>query len=77
MIFFIPGSKIAIAYCNLEFQATHPDTGKESYVFNVGNVCTFNIIILKITYLHLCKRVNTQKTERRKTQVYYISLIIK
>ena len=41
--FFIPGSKIAIAYCNLEFQATHPDTGKESYVFNVGNVCTFKI----------------------------------
>ena len=30
------GSKIAIAYCNLEFQATHPDTTKESYVFNVG-----------------------------------------
>ena len=30
------GSKIAIAYCNLEFQATHPDTSKESYVFNVG-----------------------------------------
>ena len=30
------GSKIAIAYCNLEFQATHPDTAKESYVFNVG-----------------------------------------
>ena len=30
------GSKIAIAYCNLEFQATHPDTPKESYVFHVG-----------------------------------------
>ena len=30
------GSKIVIAYCNLEFQATHPDTTKESYVFNVG-----------------------------------------
>lgn len=30
------GSKIAIAYCNLEFQATHPDTSKESYIFNVG-----------------------------------------
>ena len=75
MIFFIPGSKIAIAYCNLEFQATHPDTGKESYVFNVGNVCTFNIIILKITYLHLCKRVNTQKNRKEENPglLYIIS----
>ncbi len=31
------GSRIAVAYCNLEFQATHPDTPKESYIFNVGN----------------------------------------
>ena len=30
------GSKIAIAYCNLEFQATHPDATKESYIFKVG-----------------------------------------
>ena len=30
------GTKIAIAYCNLEFQATHPDTTKESYCFKVG-----------------------------------------
>ena len=32
------GSKIAIAYCNLEFQATHPDATKESYVFKVGKI---------------------------------------
>ncbi len=30
------GSKLAIAYCNLEFQATLPDTPKESYIFHVG-----------------------------------------
>ena len=30
------GSKIAIAYCNLEFQAIHPDTSRESYTFHVG-----------------------------------------
>ena len=32
------GTKIAIAYCNLEFQATHPDTTKESYCFKVGEL---------------------------------------
>ena len=48
------GSKIAIAYCNLEFQATHPDTAKESYVFNVGKfqVTLFN----SHTYIELLKR---------------------
>ena len=40
------GSKIAIAYCNLEFQATHPDTTKESYVFNVGKILSRNGILL-------------------------------
>ncbi|XP_071750143.1 dynein intermediate chain 3, ciliary isoform X2 [Lepeophtheirus salmonis] len=29
------GSRIAIAYCNMEFQATHPDTPKESYTFQI------------------------------------------
>ncbi len=32
------GSKIAIAYCNLEFQAALPDTPKESYIFHVGEI---------------------------------------
>ena len=41
------GSKIAIAYCNLEFQATHPDTTKESYTFKVGKVFFFVQIPLK------------------------------
>ena len=40
------GSKIAIAYCNLEFQATHPDATKESYIFKVGKniYATLNIL---------------------------------
>eukprot|EP00095_Tigriopus_kingsejongensis_P003856 maker-scaffold20_size707684-snap-gene-4.19 protein:Tk03856 transcript:maker-scaffold20_size707684-snap-gene-4.19-mRNA-1 annotation:"axonemal outer arm dynein intermediate chain 1" len=29
------GSRLAIAYCNLEFQAAHPDTPRESYIFHV------------------------------------------
>ena len=41
------GSKIAIAYCNLEFQATHPDTTKESYIFKVG-VCIFTVLSIII-----------------------------
>ena len=40
------GSKIAIAYCNLEFQATHPDTTKESYVFNVGKFLSRKLYFL-------------------------------
>ncbi|TRY68817.1 hypothetical protein TCAL_12894, partial [Tigriopus californicus] len=29
------GSRLAIAYCNLEFQAAHPDTLRESYIFHI------------------------------------------
>ena len=39
------GSKIAIAYCNLEFQATHPDATKESYIFKVGRCCFGRVIL--------------------------------
>ena len=41
------GSKIAIAYCNLEFQATHPDATKESYIFKVGKKIQHKKKILK------------------------------
>ena len=40
------GSKIAIAYCNLEFQATHPDATKESYIFKVGRCCFARVILV-------------------------------
>ena len=30
--------RIAIAYCNLEFQALKEDTPKPSYVFHIGNI---------------------------------------
>ena len=30
---------MAIAYCNLEFQAIRPDTPKSSYIFKIGITC--------------------------------------
>ena len=39
------GSKIVIAYCNLEFQATHPDTTKESYIFNIDDPTEPNLVL--------------------------------
>ena len=44
------GSRIGIAYCNLEFQATHPDTPKESYIFQVGE-CKNRVLQLRRLYL--------------------------
>ena len=43
------GTKIAIAYCNLEFQATHPDTTKESYCFKVGELLSHHIHAIHCT----------------------------
>jgi len=39
------GSKIAIAYCNLEFQATLPDTPKESFIFHVEDPTVPNLTL--------------------------------
>ena len=65
------GSKIAIAYCNLEFQATHPDTSKESYVFNVGkekkNPNFLEKIRRKIESVYR-QMAHVETRERRKTE---------
>ncbi len=49
------GSKIVIAYCNLEFQATHPDTTKESYVFNVDDPTEPDLILHPPSFLVSCE----------------------
>ena len=40
--------RIAIAYCNLEFQAIQPGTPKTSYVFHMGTSCTRMYIICSV-----------------------------
>lgn len=45
------GSKIAIAYCNLEFQATHPDTTRESYIFNVDDPTEPDLVLQPPSFL--------------------------
>ena len=62
------GTKIAIAYCNLEFQATHPDTTKESYCFKVGELLSsyiHAILILENNFAN-CMTQHANKTERGK-----------
>ena len=41
-------SRIAIAYCNLEFLGIQPDTPRASYIFNIGIIIIniFHIIIV-------------------------------
>lgn len=40
------GSRLAIAYCNLEFQAAHPDTLRESYIFHIGMDYTWELYVV-------------------------------
>ena len=43
--------RIAISYCNLEFQATHPDTPKESYIFHVEDPTEPDLVLEAPSFL--------------------------
>ena len=34
--------KLAVAYCNLEFQGSSPDTSMDSYIWDVGEIHILN-----------------------------------
>ena len=51
------GDKLALAYCNLEFLAMHPDTPKESHIFDIEDP-TRPLVSLEPPYHAVCLEYN-------------------
>ena len=46
--------KLAVAYCNLEFQGSSPDTSMDSYIWDVGEIHILNRALFSSFHLTHC-----------------------